>query len=153
MPGISALTVAKPLITRTFGLSSCRLVTIENGQNLNKEWKGIQLIARIKIDLILKFMFRDEEVQALEEEVLLIQKRVGPIADYKQSLGKAHDNTTDAMQTFVRHLAQGNKINQSIDETIVQASEELETTCKSANEIGISIQHAQEEVSSFPFYT
>lgn len=98
-------------------------------------------------------MFRDKEVQVLKEEVLLLQKRVRPIANYEQSLGKVHDNTTDAMQTFVHHLAQGNKINQSINETIVQASEELEMTCKSANEIGILIQHAQEEVSSFPFYT
>lgn len=91
-------------------------------------------------------------MQALEEEIMLLQKRVGPIIDYEKSLGKAHDNTTDAMQTFVRHLAEGSKINRSIDEILVQATKELETTRQSTTEIGLSISYAQEEVCRFPFY-
>ena len=95
-------------------------------------------------------MCRDEEILALEEEMLLLQKRVGPIVDYKESITKARDNTTEAMENFVHHLAQGSKINDSIDETIGQASRELEATRRSAAEIGVSVQSAHEEVRGVP---
>jgi hypothetical protein len=99
-----------------------------------------------------QLMCRDEEILALEEELLLLQKRVGPIADYKESLSKARTNTTEAMETFVRHLAQGSKINDSIDETIGEASRELEATHRSAAEISVSVQSAHEEVRSSNMY-